>query len=104
MSFPSYSWPDWSIAPRGTRFRDIRSGREGTLIRPASCGHNGAIVEWDEYRFPVRSVTSEPNQVYFGSIAREAEPIDFPTCGPISAAEWVKHPTYKKTQKARRRR
>lgn len=75
MAFPVFTWPDWKTAPRGTRFRHLRTGRTGTLIGPARSPHNGAIVVWDFRPFPVRSVTSEPDQVYFVSIASDAEPI-----------------------------
>ena len=76
MAFPIFTWPDWQQAPRGTRFRHNQTGHTGTLIGPARSGHNGAIVVWDYRPVPVRSVTNEPDQVYFVGIARDATRID----------------------------
>ena len=76
MAFPKWTWPDWREAPRGTRFRNIQTGRTGTLIGPARNRHNGAVVVWDEQPFRVRSVDGEPGHVHFVGIARDAEPIN----------------------------
>lgn len=76
MAFPTFTWPDWKSAPRGTRFRHLQTGKTGTLIGPARSAHNGAIVIWDERPFPVRSVDGEEGHVYFVGIARDAEPIE----------------------------
>jgi hypothetical protein len=75
MAFPTFTWPDWQKAPRGTRFRHLQTGATGTLIGPARTANNGAIVIWDERPFPIRSVDGEEGHVFFVGIARDAEPI-----------------------------
>lgn len=76
MSFPVFTWPNWRKAARGTRFQHNLSGKTGTLIRPARGRHNGAIVVWDEYPFPVRSVDGADGHVYFVGIASDATPLE----------------------------
>lgn len=50
MATPTWVWPDWRNAETGTRFRHVRSGREGTFIKPSRNRNNGAIVRWDGQR------------------------------------------------------
>lgn len=77
MTFPTFTWPDWCKASRGTRFRNNQTGRTGVLIGPARNAHNGAIVVWDNPPYPnaIRSVDGEPGHVYFVGIARDATPL-----------------------------
>lgn len=75
MTRPTFTWPDYKKAPRGTRFRHNRTGKLGTFIGPAKTGHNGGIVVWDDRPFPVRSVDGEEGHVFFVGIARDATPI-----------------------------
>ena len=77
MTFPTFTWPDWKQAPRGTRFRHNMTGKTGTLIGSARTTNNGAIVVWDDVPFRIRRpvLNEVENSVFFIGIARDATPI-----------------------------
>lgn len=41
------TWPGWRTAEPGTRFEHVRSGAQGTFVKPSRNRNNGAIVRWD---------------------------------------------------------
>lgn len=50
---PTWTWPNWRLAPPGTRFSHNQSGRLGTFVCPSQNRHNGAIVDWDDVGFGI---------------------------------------------------